>query len=174
MTAIFVTTPAVRNVSLGVFGFSTSASVCPFLTKMLSECRSSVFAQFLVLQVVYFYTDMDLILLHEVISQNPYRNPEKWPSVTKLVNAAILQNRLTTPEIAERTLKEHIVTLLKHFTQANNAQLKKQVVVHSESKNMQVCVMQRSLSCGPFRNVAGQVLMKNMLRRRKCFKMFTI
>ncbi len=79
------------------------------------------------LQVVYFYTDMDLILLREVTAQNPYRNPEKWPIVTNLVNAAIQQNRPTTPEIGERTFKEHILTLLKHYTQENSMALKKQV-----------------------------------------------
>lgn len=79
-------------------------------------------------QVVYFYPDMDVILFREVTSQNPYRNPEKWPAVTKLVNAAIQQTRLTTPEIADRTLKEHVTTLLKHHISQNNAQLKKQVV----------------------------------------------
>ncbi len=71
---------------------------------------------------------MDLVLLREVTSQNPYRYPEKWPSVTINVNKAIQQTRPTTPDIIERTLKEHIVTLLAHHVKENNAQLRKQVV----------------------------------------------
>ncbi len=78
-------------------------------------------------QVVYFYPDMDLALLHEVTAQNPYQNPEKWPIVTENVNKAIQLTRPDTPDIIEQTLKEHIVTLLKHHGTENNAQLKKQV-----------------------------------------------
>ncbi len=71
---------------------------------------------------------MDLALLREVTSQNPYRHPEKWPSVTENVNRAIRLLRPNTPDIGERTLKEHMATLLKHHAEENTAQLKKQVV----------------------------------------------
>ncbi len=79
------------------------------------------------LQVVYFYLTMDLALLREVTSQNPYQYLEKWPSVTENVNVAIRLLRPDNPDIGERTLKEHMTTLLKHHAEENTAQLKKQV-----------------------------------------------
>ncbi len=77
------------------------------------------------LQVVFFYPDMDIALLKEVVAQNPFRNTGKWPEVTDVVNATIQQTHPSTPDILERTLKEHLTTLLKHFEQDNNASLKK-------------------------------------------------
>ncbi len=70
---------------------------------------------------------MDLALLREVTAQNPYRYPERWPSVVENVNAAIQQMCPSTPEIMERTMKEHVTTLLSHHVKENTLQLKKQV-----------------------------------------------
>ncbi len=70
---------------------------------------------------------MDITFLKEVVSQNPFRNLDKWPSVVTNVNATLKLNRLQMPDIAERTFKERLATLLKHFTEDNAAQLKKQV-----------------------------------------------
>ncbi len=70
---------------------------------------------------------MDLVLLREVTAQNPYRNPVKWAELMINVNKVIQQIRPTTPEIMERTLKEHVVTLLSHHVKDNSAQLRKQV-----------------------------------------------
>ncbi len=70
---------------------------------------------------------MDLVLLWEVTAQNLYRNPTKWTELTINVNKAIQQIRPTTPEIMQRTLKEHVVTLLSHHAKDNSAQLNKQV-----------------------------------------------
>ncbi len=79
------------------------------------------------LQVVYFYPDMDIALLKEVVAQNPFQNTGKWREVTEVVNATIQQTCPSTPDILERTLKEHLTTLLKHFEQDNNSSLKKYV-----------------------------------------------
>ncbi len=102
----------------------------------------------LLLQVVYFYPTMDLALLREVTSQNPYEYPEKWPSVTENVNVAIRLLRPDNPDIGERTLKEHMTTLLKHHAEENTARLKKQVrfIVFAcwkqfMSKSRTVCLM---------------------------------
>ncbi len=91
---------------------------------------------------------MDLALLREVTSQNPYRYPKKWPSVTENINMAIRLLRPDNPEIEERTFKEHMATLLKHHAEENTAQLKKQVqfvliacLKQFMSKAMTVCWM---------------------------------
>ncbi len=60
----------------------------------------------LLLQGVYYYPDMDIVILKEVVSQNPYCNPDKWPNVIQVVNATIQQTRQGMQEIIERSLKE--------------------------------------------------------------------
>ncbi len=100
-------------------------SVTFFVMKRTNIANAGVVTCVLYLQVVYFYPDMDIALLKEVVAQNPFRNNGKWSDVTEVVNTTIQQTRPSTPDILERTLKEHLTTLLKHFEQDNNASLKK-------------------------------------------------
>ncbi len=72
--------------------------------------------------------------MNEVVSQNPFRNVDKWPSVMTNVNVTLQLTRPNLPDIAEWMMRERLNTLLKHHAEENAAALKKQVCVF-------VCVM---------------------------------
>ncbi len=96
---------------------------------------------FSILQVVYYYPDMDIAILKEVVAQNPYRNNAKWTSVTEVANATIQQTHPETPDIIERSLKERVATLLKHFERDNNTQLKKCVFsIDANNSVIDMCI----------------------------------
>ena len=72
---------------------------------------------------------MEIALMKEVVSQNPFRNVEKWQSVMTNVNATLQLMHPNLPDIGEQTMRERVNTLLKHFAEENSAALKKQVCV---------------------------------------------
>ncbi len=80
---------------------------------------------FLFLQPVYFYPDMDIAILKEVASLKPYRFPEKWPEVAANANAVIRVTRPSTKEISVHSLQDHLDVLLKHDKKENVKELTK-------------------------------------------------
>ncbi len=89
---------------------------------------------------VYFYPDMDIILLKEVNAINPYRNPGKWAEVEERANDQIQKLRENCDELTARTCQDHCDLLVKHFNEKNNKMLNKWVHVCMEGVCVCVCV----------------------------------
>lgn len=66
-----------------------------------------------------FTSGDDLVLLREVISQNPYEDKEKWRTVADRVKIA------TQKDYSLRAIRDHVEHLLKNWIKTNRANLKK-------------------------------------------------
>jgi hypothetical protein len=67
----------------------------------------------------------DVLLLREVLAQNPYENAENWSEVTKSFNTSMKQNRPDAVPVNDRSIKERVDKLIKAFKSEQMAALRR-------------------------------------------------